>query len=72
MGRMRRIFNQIIGWLWRPRPSWPEDIPKKLDPETLRKALEEAKFLHSTGVDVRYLRPGELPSIPRRADTNAD
>lgn len=68
MSRLRVIFNKIIGWLWRSRLSRPEDIPKKLDTETLAKALQEARFLHNLQVDITSLTPGEIPSLPRRAD----
>ena len=66
MGRLRGIFNTIIGRLWRNRPSRPEDIPKQLDAEALEKAMREARFLHSQQVDVKPLVAGELP-VPRRA-----
>ena len=68
MRRLRRIFNQIMGWLGWRRVSRPEDIPKKLSPEMLEKAMEEARFLRANAVDVRALAPGEVPGVPRRAD----
>jgi hypothetical protein len=73
MGRLPGIFNEIIAKIlplfWRPLPSRPEDIPKKLDAGTLHLAMQEARFLHSQhAVDVRALKAGELPALPRRAD----
>lgn len=50
--------------------SRPEDIPKKLSPEMLEKAMIEARFLCGNGVDVKSLAPGEIPDAPKPADGN--
>jgi len=64
------FFNKIIG-RFRRKPSRPEDIPKKLSAETLEKAVQEARFLHTRhAVDVTPLTKGEMPGLPRRADKN--
>ena len=72
MRRLRFFINHIIAFLGdtlQRRKSYPEDIPKKLDAETLMLALQEARFLHMQhAVDVTSLAPGELPGIPKRAD----
>jgi len=51
------------------RKSRPEDIPKKLDAETLAKVMQEAYFLRfQHGVDVTSLAPDEVPDVPKPAD----
>lgn len=68
MGRLHRFFNEIFAWLAFRRISRPEDIPKKLDVQTLEQAMQEARFLTNRhAVEVRNLLPGELP-VPKRAD----
>jgi hypothetical protein len=69
MRRLQVIFNTIMEWLRPRRPSRPEDIPEKLDAETLEKVMREARFLYSQAVNVKPLTPGEIP-MPRRADKN--
>jgi len=61
-------FRTLLALFGFPRPSRPEDIPRKLSPAALAHAMEEARKLR-TGyqVDVQSLSIGELP-IPRRAD----
>lgn len=68
MRRLLTIFNAIMRRLGLARRSRPEDIPKKLDAETLAKALNEARFLSGHGVDVRSLTEDEEPTAPRSAD----
>lgn len=71
MRRLRSIFNRIIGCLRSGRPSRPEDIPKKLSPETLEKVMKEARFLYfGHAVDVKSLMPGEVPDLPKPAEPN--
>jgi hypothetical protein len=68
MRRLARIFNIIMERLGIRRASRPEDIPKKLSPEALAQAMEEARFLYSRhAVDVRALMPGEIPDLPKPA-----
>jgi len=67
MRRLQVIFNTIMGWFGHGK-SRPEDIPKKLDAETLEKAMREARFLHSQhAVDVTSPAKDEIP-VPRRVD----
>jgi hypothetical protein len=69
MRRLARFFNVIMRALGVRRGARPEDIPKKLDPETLARAMEEARFLFGKhGVDVRSLAAGEEPDSPKPAD----
>lgn len=71
MGRLRRIFNRIIRVMGLTAVSRPQDIPKKLTPEELQKAMQEARFLVGQhAVDVKALMRGETPGLPRRADSD--
>ena len=68
MRRLSRVFNRIMNWLGY-RKSRPEDIPRKLDPQTLEKVMREARFLHfQHAVEVKELSPGEVPDLPKPAD----
>lgn len=72
MRRLRRIFNTIMHRLGLRKPSRPEDIPKKLTPEALMLAMQEARFLYMQhAVDVKSLQPGEIPDLPRPAGEDA-
>lgn len=68
MRRLRRfinIFMRRLGWV---RRTGPEQIPKRLDPADLEKALAEARFLFNAhGVSVRALEAGEVPDLPKSA-----
>ena len=68
MRRLGRIFNIIMVSLGLRKPFRPEDIPKKLDADTLEKVMLEARFLHFQGVDVKMLAPDEEPQLPRPVD----
>ncbi len=68
MRRLALLFNRIIRLWGSPHSSRPEDIPQRMPPEALEKALHEARFLHEQAVDVRPLAHDELPGLPRRAD----
>ena len=76
LGLLGRRRGRLLAWngtrrrLWGGRASRPEDIPKKLPPEALGHAMREGRFLHGThAVHVRSLAPGEIPGLPRRADS---
>jgi hypothetical protein len=62
-----RFSAMGIASRWWPRRSRPQDIPKKLTPEALEKAIEEARFLRDHAVDVKELAPDERPGPPRQA-----
>jgi hypothetical protein len=69
MGRLRDLFNRIIGTLGFGRKAPPQDIAKVLSPDTLALVMREATFLRNQhGVDVRELAVGEIPTLPKRAD----
>lgn len=68
---MRRFFNQIIRRLLGDRVSRPQDIPRKLPPEALQRAMREADFLRGHAVEVRSLAEDEIPGVPRRADSES-
>jgi len=62
------LFRSFLAFFGFPRPSRPEDIPRKLNSTVLAQAMEEARKLRAAHqVDVQSLSVGELP-IPRRAD----
>lgn len=43
--------------------------PEKLPPDAMAKVMQEVEFLRSKhSVDVRALKVGEIPTIPKRAD----
>lgn len=66
MQRLKNTLLRIKIYLFGARKSRPEDIPKKLDAETLEKVMIEARFLYFThAVDVRALAPGEVPDLPK-------
>lgn len=69
MKSLKRIFIRLWRLVVAPKPSRPEDIPKKLDAQALHQAMQEAKFLHqSHAVSVKPLAPDELPGLPKKAD----
>lgn len=69
MRLIARLFNKIIAYLVPRTVSRPEDIPKKLSPEALEIAMNEARKLRAGhAVDVKSLAEDELPGLPRRAD----
>lgn len=69
MRQIRLVFNHLLSVLACLRCSKPGDKIQKLPQEVLDSALAEARFLYEKhGVDVRSLRVGEQPEIPKPAD----
>lgn len=54
------MWRWIKGWL-RKSPPKPVNVAELLDSRTLSHVLKDARFLHSQGVSVRDLYPGEVP-----------
>jgi hypothetical protein len=68
MRLLRRILFTLIRRCFPSKPSRPEDIPQKLPPETLHKAMSEARMLHAKhAIRVNELAPDEIPGLPRAA-----
>jgi hypothetical protein len=68
MRLIRRTLLTLIRLCFPSKPSRPADIPKKLSPETLDKALQEARMLHARhAIRVSDLTPDEIPGLPRAA-----
>ena len=69
MRLLRRLLHILLCAVFPSKASRPEDIPKKLPPEMLEKALAEARFLSgSHAVRVKELASDEVPGLPKRAD----
>lgn len=69
MNCLKRLFAGFFTFFRRGGKSRPGDIPAKLPPEALQRALMEAKYLRSEhAVDVQSLAPHELPGLPSKAE----
>ena len=69
MRLLRQLLITLLRACFPSKASRPEDIPRKISPDTLKKAMDEARFLHSKhAVDVKDIATDELPGLPRRAD----
>jgi hypothetical protein len=69
MGIFKKLIASIGHALGFYRLSHPHDIPKKLSEKARTEAMNEARWLHGEHrIMVSELAPGELPSLPKRAD----
>lgn len=64
MERIRFFIYTFLQWLRRSQPFRPEDIPRRLDAQTLERITQEARWLQGQGVDIRSVSIGEIP-IPK-------
>ena len=63
------MIVSLFQWLWQGRRKKGKRQPSELNAEAMAEVMKEVRYLRSEHtVDVRNLKAGEIPTIPKRAD----